>query len=366
MEIFRKIGYRRDWGSTRNRNDFSMNANEKKGQIFYLSVLTVLSSLAVVILHCNGVFWHKPTGYVWTTACLIESLFYFAVPVFFMISGCTLIDYGKRYSTAQFFRKRASRTLVPFLIWSGIAAVFMWSLYPEKEWSVGYVISGILNHRFMDIYWFFLPLFAIYLSMPVLTDIQNKVRTFTYMAMFGVVTISLFGFLRACGVTDIPYSLTAPVCGGFLVYPLLGYVLHHTMLPRLGRWLIYAGGMGATAAHFGFTYGCTPEGGDIFGLFSDYLHISTVLQACAVFVFVKHNAHVINARDLLRKAVLYIQPAALGIYLSHQYLIFFMNEIGVNEGSLLYRTVGAVCMYLVLALLIRQLQRVRWLRVLFP
>ncbi len=343
-----------------------MNANENKGNIFYLSALTVLSSLAVVVLHCNGVFWHKPTGHVWASACLIESLFYFAVPVFFMISGCTLIDYGKRYSTAQFFRKRAARTLVPFLIWSGIAAGFMYFVNPEANWSVGYVISGILNHRFMGIYWFFLPLFAIYLCMPVLTDVQHKVRTFSYMAGFGLVTISLFGFLRDCGVPDIPYSLSAPICGGYLVYPLLGYVLHHTELTRKARWLIYAGGVCATAAHFWFTYAYTPEGGDIFGLFTNYLHISTVLQACAVFVFVKYNASALNKRAFWRRTILYIQPAALGIYLCHQYVICFMNEMGVDEGSLLYRTVGAGCIYLVLALLIRQLQRVRWLRVLFP
>lgn len=343
-----------------------MNNSEQKNPIFYLSVLTVISSLAVVILHCNGVFWHKPTGDVWTTACLIEAIFYFAVPVFFMISGCTLIDYGKRYSTAQFFRKRAKRTLLPFLVWSGIAAVFMWTQAPQENWSVGYVVAGILNHRFMDIYWFFLPLFAIYLSMPVLTDIQHKVRTFTYMAGFGLVTICTFGFLRACGVPDIPYSLAAPVCGGFLVYPLLGYVLHHHELTRTVRWLLYAAGIGATAAHFGVTYTYTPEGGDIFGLFSDYLHISTVMQACAVFVFVKYNAHFLNRQEKIRQAILYIQPAALGIYLSHQYIIYLMNEIGVNEGSLLYRTVGAVGIYMILAVVIRQLQRMHWLRILFP
>lgn len=343
-----------------------MNADEKKGNIFYLSVLTVLASLAVVVLHCNGVFWHKPTGQVWASACLIEALFYFAVPVFFMISGCTLIDYGKRYSTVQFFRKRAARTLVPFLIWSGIAAVFMWAQNPQADWGAGYVIWGILNHRFMEIYWFFLPLFAIYLSMPVLTDIAHKVRTFSYMAGFGLVTICTFGFLRDCGATDIPYSLAAPICGGFLVYPLLGYVLHHTEQTRPTRWLIYAGGVCATAGHFGVTYACTPEGGEVFGVFSNYLHISTVLQACAVFVFVKHNAPVLNKREFWRKTILYIQPAALGIYLCHQYVIYFMNELGVDEGSLLYRTVGACCIYLLLALLIRQLQRMRWLRVLFP
>lgn len=343
-----------------------MANNDKQGRIFYLSALTVISALAVVVLHCNGVFWHKPTGHVWLSACLIESLFYFAVPVFFMISGCTLIDYGKKYSTAIFFKKRAKRTLVPFLLWSGIAAVFMWSLYPEQDWSVSYVVSGILNHRFMDIYWFFLPLFAIYLSMPVLTDVQHKVRTFSYMIIFWLVSVCLFSFLRACGVTDIPHSLAAPVCGGFLVYPLLGYVLHHTELRKTARLLIYAGGITATASHFWFTYACTPEGGDIFGFFCDYLHLCTVLQAMAVFVFVKYRATAWSKSTRVQRSILYLQPAAFGIYLSHQYIIYLMNELGVDEASLLYRTLGALCIFLILGCTIRQLQRIKCLRILLP
>lgn len=343
-----------------------MASAEKQGNVFYLSVLTVLSSLAVVFLHCNGIIWHKPTGNVWLSACLIESVFYFAVPIFFMISGCTLLDYRKRYSTKEFFLKRSKKALVPFLLWSGIAAVFMWTQQPEADWSVGYVVSGILNHRFMDIYWFFLPLFAIYLSIPVLADIEHKVRTYTYLVIFGLITICLFGFLRSCGVTDLPGSLAAPVCGGFLVYPLLGYLLHHTEQGKLCRYLIYMGGIAATAAHFGFTYAYTPEGGDMFSLFKNYTHISTVMQAAGVFVFVKYNAGLLNRCKIVQQAILYVQPAALGIYLTHMYVHYMMRSLGVNDASLLYRTLGAIGIYTVLALLIRQLQRIRVLRILFP
>lgn len=339
---------------------------DKQGNIFYLSVLTVLSSLAVVILHCNGIIWHKPTGSVWTSACLIESLFYFAVPVFFMISGCLLMDYRKRYSTKAFFIKRSKKALLPFILWSGISAIFMWTQDPQADWSVGYVISGIINHRFMDIYWFFLPLFTIYLSIPVLADIEHKVRTFTYLAVFGLITVNLFGFLRACGATDIPGSLAAPICGGFLVYPLLGYLLHHSEPVRVARLLIYATGIAATVAHFGITYAYTPEGGDMYPLFKNYTHIPTVLQAMAVFIFVKYNAGVLYRNIFLQKAILYIQPAALGIYLTHMYVHYLMRTLGVNDSSLLYRTLGAVLIYTVLALLIRQLQRVRILRIFFP
>lgn len=340
-----------------------MHNNNK---FFYISVLTVLSSLAVVFLHCNGVFWSHPSGNLWLTANIIESMFYFAVPVFFMISGCTLIDYKTRYSTKVFFLKRVNKTVIPFLIWSTFSLVFGWVQDTNIKISPIWIVSSIINYHYMYIYWFFIPLFAIYLSIPVLADIQNKVRTFTYMIVFGLITISLFGFMLSCNFAEsiIPHNFTSPVCGGFLIYPLLGYVLHHTKQSKTTRLLMYLAGIISTMAHFWFTYSCSYN--QILNVFKNYTHITSVMQACAVFVFVKYNAHFLNRQEKIRQAILYIQPAALGIYLSHQYIIYLMNEIGVNEGSLLYRTVGAVGIYMILAVVIRQLQRMHWLRILFP
>ena len=65
----------------------------------YLTILNVISCIAVVYLHANGCFWHYSTARYWATANIIENVCYFAVPVFFMCSGVTLIDYRKKYST---------------------------------------------------------------------------------------------------------------------------------------------------------------------------------------------------------------------------------------------------------------------------
>ena len=61
----------------------------------------------------------------WISANIIESIFYFAVPVFFMISGCTLIDYRNKYSTKIYFKKRINKTLIPFIIWSMLALLYI-------------------------------------------------------------------------------------------------------------------------------------------------------------------------------------------------------------------------------------------------
>lgn len=78
----------------------------KRSRIKYISVLNAACCFAVVMLHSNGAFWTYSTDSYWISADFIESFMYFAVPVFFMISGTTLIDYRDKYSTREYFQKK--------------------------------------------------------------------------------------------------------------------------------------------------------------------------------------------------------------------------------------------------------------------
>lgn len=64
--------------------------------IEYISLASVLSAIAVVYMHTNSCFWDFSTTRYWFTANIIESVFYFAVPIFFMISGAMLLDFNKK------------------------------------------------------------------------------------------------------------------------------------------------------------------------------------------------------------------------------------------------------------------------------
>lgn len=87
-----------------------MNINKE----YYIDTLTILSCIAVVYLHANGIFWTHPSGRLWLTSNVIESFFYFAVPVFFMISGATLLEYRQRYSTLTFIKKKIFKGFCSF------------------------------------------------------------------------------------------------------------------------------------------------------------------------------------------------------------------------------------------------------------
>ena len=166
--------------------------NKNFKAINYISVLSVIAAISVVILHTNGAFWQFSTERYWFTANIIECIFYFAVPVFFMISGATLIDYRERYDTKTFFKKRISKTLIPFICWSIIALVYQ--IYGHKSIDINTldiktIYNGIVNTSYCGVYWFFPSLFCVYLCIPIFSAIEKSKRkeVFTYLFICGFI-----------------------------------------------------------------------------------------------------------------------------------------------------------------------------------
>lgn len=149
-------------------------AAEKSRRKEYITILSVLASFAVIALHVNS-FWEFRETRSWVFANAVERLFYFAVPIFFMITGATLIDYRKRYTTKEFFIKRIKRTVIPFLAWSVLGAM-VYFLRGGEWMGVRNLISGILDCRFITIFWFFPALFAIYIVIPFISLIPEDKR----------------------------------------------------------------------------------------------------------------------------------------------------------------------------------------------
>lgn len=86
--------------------------------ILYLDVLNVLACICVVGMHCNGIVHNFDGSSAWVQSMVVETLAYWAVPVFFMLSGATMMNYRERYSTGEFFKRRILRVGIPFIFWT--------------------------------------------------------------------------------------------------------------------------------------------------------------------------------------------------------------------------------------------------------
>lgn len=77
-----------------------------KKRIIYYDMLNIAAAFGVVCMHCNGIVHSYSNTSVWKQSLIVEVLAYWAVPIFFMLSGATLLKYQERYDTRIFIKKR--------------------------------------------------------------------------------------------------------------------------------------------------------------------------------------------------------------------------------------------------------------------
>ena len=326
---------------------------ESSRRQLYLSVLNVVACFSVVVLHVNEVFWSHPSGSAWISANFLETFFYWAVPVFFMISGITLLDYRKRYSTREYFRKRTERTLIPFLFWSLFALCFQVVEHTrEPDWNLIHIFNNVLNTQYIRTYWFFIPLFAVYLSFPVLSAVDNKDEVYHYGCILGCIFLCIIPL--ACSLLKIQYNnaLTPPVVGGYVLYPLVGYRLNKVVLTKKQRYLIYFAGIIGWAMHFLGTHILSEGQQAIDMTFKGYLNLPCFMHSVAVFVLFK-NLNYEKIQSIIpafQNGILKLSELTFGVYLIHYYFLILLPQwFHINTYSMVYRTVGAVGVFLLCA-----------------
>ena len=103
-----------------------MDHSKKITYLFSIDALRVLSILAVILIHTSTKSLQSINHDVSIAplTLFLNQASRFAVPLFFLISGFVLeLNYNKSYSYVEFFKKRASRVLLPFISWSLIYAL---------------------------------------------------------------------------------------------------------------------------------------------------------------------------------------------------------------------------------------------------
>lgn len=268
-----------------------------KRRILYLDIINVISCFSVVALHCDGYvhqYNHMETW--WWLRALINVLFYNAVPLFFMLSGATLIGYHKKYDTRTFIRKRIKRTLIPFLAMSCFFSV-LFLLTKMDEQGIGEIFSTIVvgfitgNVPFTT-YWFFIPLFLLYAFMPFLSvmieNLTRRQQLSLIVLLFSLQSciIPLTSLSDRISWIGVPIH-SLPICGYFL-YALLGYYIAHNNIEANNKIFMSMMFLGASMLiwRYDLVYNASSHSPSIF----NYMAAYAVLPSVAIFMAIKRYA----------------------------------------------------------------------------
>lgn len=385
---------------------------QEQGRVAWVDWMRVAACLMVIVVHSTEPFYLGGAGSrilsvsdaYW--ASFFDSFVRACVPLFIVASS--YLQFPLHYSTGEFFRRRAVRILVPFILWTCFYAL-VWG-EPAQNFK-----DLLLNFNYAAGHlWFVYMLLGIYLLMPLLSPWAERVsRRELSCYLFLCFLTTLIPFVREWasggampliyGTAGLPNPAHFPLWGeaswngygtfyylsGFVGYLLLGLYLRRfvgelswkrTLLVGLPCWLagfaICFGGFLArvfeTTSSFPVDTGIaaavyweTPWCNDTIGV--------ALMTVGWILLFRKLT----SAGTFYQRVLLPVSRASYGMYLCHLYVLvafsaFFASAFGTGlDGAFgiwttpLQVLLTAFCTFLSTALVCPLLQRIpkvgKWL-----
>lgn len=351
-----------------------MNSNKTasgNNKLSYLTLASVTAAISVIAIHTNGCFWTFSTDHYWFTANILECLFYFAVPVFFMITGATLLDFYDKYSLSEYFMKRIKKTVIPLIAWTFIGIVYRILLAHNLLWAdvtPKFVFDGLTRFNIVNLYWFFGPLFCAYLCIPLLAAVpkEKKNLVFGYVAAASLVFNIAIPFINNVFTLDIACPLSLSVGSSYLIYILTGYLLSHNEINIKLRLLSYVLAIAGLLTHIIGTYKLSMEAGQINGLYKGYVNIPCFFYSVGVFIAIRYISSYIKS-ERFWKVVNFVGGYTFPMYLMQWFFIDLIPRYThINTYSLYYRLGAPVPMAIVIILITFVLRKIPIVRKIVP
>ncbi|MDD3252713.1 MAG: acyltransferase [Lachnospiraceae bacterium] len=319
-----------------------------KERILYYDIMNVMACIAVIALHHNGLVHSFTDTAAWKQSLWVECGAYWAVPIFLMLSGATLLDYRKKYSTKTFFFKRFTRVLIPWICWSIIilAIKVIRGAATIDSFQLKTFLDLFFNNKIESTYYYFGALIACYFAMPVFSLLTDNRKILWYVVALNFVFVSINTLVKNYG--GITWNLDIPVVGSYFIFVCLGFLLDREIIPRKTRCFLYVLGVFMMI----FRYICTCYYSAIerkmYTPIQGYVQFHSVIFAVAMFVFIKN----IPWNDILSEKIKKILPVvskySFGIYLMHRQVMMLETKItGLTPERFLWRVVMIPVTYLI-------------------
>jgi surface polysaccharide O-acyltransferase-like enzyme len=322
---------------------------QSNNRYIWIDYIRVFATFCVVLLHVAAPLllkYNELPELPWMTANLYNSSVRMCVPLFFMISGCLLLEKNEPVNT--FFRKRINKVLIPLLTWS-IFYTFLKAHDEDSPISLHSFYSIVFAPAY-DHLWFLYAIIGVYLFVPILRIIVNQSNNkilYYYVALwFFAASIVPAGEK----ITGLKNWIDLRSISGFAGYLVLGLLLSKIkttkgMLAASG--ILYFTCVVITAT--GTTFLVIHNGGKFSDYFYDYLSPNVVILSAATFMLLKHYAVKIDERAGHRftSMIHSISSASFGIYLIHPVFISRISHFaGFQDHVILSIPLAAVAIFL--------------------
>ena len=303
--------------------------------IQWLDSLRSLAILGVILIHISSSiinFSFNKNMENWWVGNFLMSVTRFAVPMFLLLSGATLL--GREYNLKEFYRKRLMRVVVPFLFWIIVYFFFRYFTLPTKNPPNGFtnilvwaghlfVSEGVSKH-----FWYIYMIVFIYLFVPLLTKITKliPVKYFSFLL--------IIWFLVASYCTRFPANMYLFTDLGRIVkyFLYMGYLFVGWYLTshistnkkvKISAFIVFL----FSVVYAMFTvYFKSVDAKSTDQSIYNYMSYNTIIQAVSLFILIKDTTLKNKISDFFIKE---ISNYSFGIYLVHIMIIGILADHGV-------------------------------------
>lgn len=186
-----------------------------------------------------------------------------------------------------------------------------------------------------------MPLFGIYLFIPLFASIEEgtRIELFKYLFVVGFIFNATIPFLLSAFHLNITWPLNINVVIGYAIFMAMGYLIHKIDFTPNQRCIIYFVGLAGLLMHFGGTYYESYALNGVSMIYKELTQAPVLMFSGAIFLFIKQiSSRVMSTK--LGGIVNFVKKYTFSIYLLHFYVISVFNEYFglINyKASIIYR-----------------------------
>ncbi len=307
---------------------------EIKSRFEWADNLRFFATISVIILHVASTalyFFNKIPLSHWLIADLTDSAMRFCVPLFLMISGGLLLR--ENHKPIEFFKKRVTRVIFPFIFWSLIYSVTVFVYYSfTKDINISFIESVenfiFYKENFRQIayhLWYVYTIIGIYLITPFIRNIfakQGKKPQLHFILIWLIIIILNADIFNFSELIKSVFKFF-----GFTCYFIAGYYLSNmkrfiSKKIKIILWILVGFLILFTAVA---TYLITVENNGLDEEFFKYMSPNIILMSLLIFILISDinikNGMYLKTREAVNKY-------SYGIFLSHVLVLWVLEKAG--------------------------------------
>jgi surface polysaccharide O-acyltransferase-like enzyme len=297
--------------------------------IGWINNLRIVALFAVIVLHASAVLlsqYGKVPPADWLAADIYNAAVRFSVPVFVMITGALLLP--RDYELGDFFKKRLSKIITPFLFWSLVYIWYSWHIdeisFDNDAWTDVKQVLHLLKTGSSYHLWYVYMLIGLYLVIPILSrfvkaSTEKELRYFILMWLLIMLLTQPF-------ISRFNPAIDERYFTGYIGYLVLGHYLAYqqftiSFMQRKMLMLFVLTAIVIAAGTWWFYFINSPYG----TFFYEPLSLFIVLLSGSAFLAARFSRPVVS--PLFIRIRDFVGSFNYGIYLAHALLLYLLDDL---------------------------------------